>query len=775
VPILRRSAPLLLAGLLAGVPGLHATGRVVAFGDSITDGATFDDPARPEPGYPLRLEEMLPLYGLTVEVDNRGRGGEDTTEGITRIDAVLEAGDGMLLLMEGTNDISREISAETTLFNLDAMAQKAEALGIVAVHATLIPRIPTAKVDADNKLNRSLAQQIRALASAAGRPLVDPFAEFSTVPGVFDQLYTKRDGDPVGHPNAAGFELLAELFLPVVLEDYPRIDVEIAFADEVIAGQRVAFAAVIDGEAASTRWSFGDGGFAWSGPSSDFGAEYFFTEPGTYEVRVEVVDRFGRVFATSETVEVEAGTVDTVDQQAIVQAVTSGGVDGVTGCTFLNTGGDLALVELSYVPRGNAGVPPRRKLALAPQEPVVVDDLLAELFELAAGEGSIHVRQRALAAAPQVDVVCRTAVELEEPAGGVFGHLVEDEPETSWSAAPKVLSGLLQGGSLTSTLRAVNLDEAAGTITVELFDAAGASLGSPVAAFKLGARAMRQRKLTEVFPQAKKASGPFAVRATSSGVRFALSATVTETRSHDTVFVPAIAPRDDRTLYVPRVVRGQGWPRIEQRTQLLVTNPSTVPTQLDLDFFVRGSKASGARRARVALELGPGETRVWSDVLAELFDRDEATGSLRVGWSNQNGVAPQVRAFVFTSTSTLRFVHLVDAVGAAALRPDLAAVFGAEQSSSEKSNLGLLNLGSGRTGVQLRLRAPGGLAVATARLSLASLQHYERNLSAIFPGIGKGSGWLVEVDVLQGGPVLPYLLRSNVTGDAFLLPFHAVD
>ncbi len=46
-------------------------------------------------------------------------------------------------------------------FNLDEMAARAEALDIIVVHATVIPRIPTAPADASNAATSALAQRLR--------------------------------------------------------------------------------------------------------------------------------------------------------------------------------------------------------------------------------------------------------------------------------------------------------------------------------------------------------------------------------------------------------------------------------------------------------------------------------------------------------------------------------------------------------------------------------------------------------------------------------------
>jgi lysophospholipase L1-like esterase len=152
-------------------------------------------------------------------VVNAGFGGEDTAQGLSRLDQVLAAeGGDVLLLMEGTNDISRGLSPETIRFNLDQMAQRAAARGLSTVHATVIPRVPDARAgDGTNFFTQLLAWEIRDLAHLRGRALADPFEVFINHPNPFAELYSPG-GDAAGHPNAEGFDLLAEIFFDVVRE-----------------------------------------------------------------------------------------------------------------------------------------------------------------------------------------------------------------------------------------------------------------------------------------------------------------------------------------------------------------------------------------------------------------------------------------------------------------------------------------------------------------------------------------------------------------------------
>jgi lysophospholipase L1-like esterase len=205
-----------VVGVLGLIPAIAAAQtaprKYLAFGDSITEGRG-DDPTRASLGYPPRLEVLLQTAGVSATVLNRGLGGERTPDALSRIDSVIAEGSpgDYLLLMEGTNDISRAISTETTIFNLDEMARRAEAKNLLALHATVIPRKPDAKVDADNIVNDALNGSIRNLAGVRQRREADPYEVFRTTPNTFS-FYVVAADDPVGHPNAAGYDILARVF-----------------------------------------------------------------------------------------------------------------------------------------------------------------------------------------------------------------------------------------------------------------------------------------------------------------------------------------------------------------------------------------------------------------------------------------------------------------------------------------------------------------------------------------------------------------------------------
>lgn len=252
--IRRLALALILLPCLA--PSVQAQTAYIGFGDSITFGVG-DDPLRTDKGYTPRLQTMLQGAGANAVVKNFGIGGEDTQEGLARIDNVLRdnalTGD-VLLLMEGTNDISRGYTIESIRFNLNEMAKRAEARGMTVIHATTIPRLPNAKFDPQNITNTELNQNIRDMAGFRERKLADPYEVFSATPNLFTSYYYTGADDPVGHPNAAGYDLLAQVFLDVI-RNVDRVPPVSGISSPEPGAKNVSASAPVSVEV----WDFGQG------------------------------------------------------------------------------------------------------------------------------------------------------------------------------------------------------------------------------------------------------------------------------------------------------------------------------------------------------------------------------------------------------------------------------------------------------------------------------------------------------------------------------------
>lgn len=211
---------LALTILVVGAEAARARRVVVAFGDSVTEGSDrFDEEALG--GYPGRLGPMLRANAgfEEVVVINEGLGGETTSEGLSRLNSVLNsvADDEVLavIIMEGTNDVNNidagNQSIETTVRNLERMAAKVRDRGWEPLYSTVIPRKSNATRDRDNEVTFDLVVGIREQTSTGPRETGEPWEKFYYTSNREQTIYYQGN-DGVGHPNAAGFQLLAELY-----------------------------------------------------------------------------------------------------------------------------------------------------------------------------------------------------------------------------------------------------------------------------------------------------------------------------------------------------------------------------------------------------------------------------------------------------------------------------------------------------------------------------------------------------------------------------------
>jgi lysophospholipase L1-like esterase len=133
----KASVLLLCVGSIFAINTLANGSTIIAFGDSITAGY-----GSISGGYPPKLETLLAQHCKPSTVYNAGVGGEQTPEGLSRFDELLNSFPAnFILIMEGANDVSSGISVETTQFNLQAMIDKCKVFGITPLLATLTPSI----------------------------------------------------------------------------------------------------------------------------------------------------------------------------------------------------------------------------------------------------------------------------------------------------------------------------------------------------------------------------------------------------------------------------------------------------------------------------------------------------------------------------------------------------------------------------------------------------------------------------------------------------------
>ena len=201
---------------------------IVAFGDSITDGAASANDANGS--WPDVLSKRLPALpdGTPVGVVNMGIGSNRllTSDaagpaGVKRLedDVLSRPNVSHLILMEGINDISYEqVPAEKLIAAYEEVIDKAHAKGIKVFGATLLPIQNSRK---DTPANEATRQAVNKWIREARR--FDAVLDFEkVVQDPQNPLRIRRDltGDYV-HPNTEGYRLMAEsvpleLFEPAI-------------------------------------------------------------------------------------------------------------------------------------------------------------------------------------------------------------------------------------------------------------------------------------------------------------------------------------------------------------------------------------------------------------------------------------------------------------------------------------------------------------------------------------------------------------------------------
>lgn len=493
-----------------------------AFGDSITDG--YGDTTSLA-GYPARLERRLRQAGYDVVVSKHGVGGETTLAGLSRIDSVLRLGGDFVLLMEGTNDISQRVSIETIRFNLDEMARRADEAGITPVHATVIPRIPTASQDGDNARTSALATALLELGDEAFRAVADVFHHFESLPQLFEYYYyyDEQVPDIVGHPNQFGYIEIAGVFFDTVkpLLDGPQLQI-VPPPAPVATGAVTPFRVQTNGVVSRVEWTFGEDGFAVSEAGPDFPVSFLFPAAGPVQVRATGFNLVGPPVVDETTITV-SGTAPSWQTRSVLIPNVAAAVDGpiVTDLELLNPTGNAGFVDLTPLPDIRYDDPPPTRRLFLPVGGTSFDDVFAGLFGADGVRGGLLVEARL-----PVNVASAGArAVLRSPAGEARdGCVVEGLGLESVTSATKQIGGISYDAGETVSVEVVNPDASAGSVRLDLYDGASAYVGSGM--FDLAAGAARGRELDDLFRELAGRPQPFSAFFFSAGGSFSAHAAV---------------------------------------------------------------------------------------------------------------------------------------------------------------------------------------------------------------------------------------------------------
>ena len=221
-----------------------------------------------------------------------------------------------------------------------------------------------------------------------------------------------------------------------------------------------------------------------------------------------------------------------------------------------------------------------------------------------------------------------------------------------------------------------------------------------------------------------------------------------------TIVVTSAGESADLLVPVVLDVNGEGGARYT--TELTLSNVGTSAAAAKLTYVASASSSSGAS-GFVSRSVGAGQQLVIADVVAALADggiavaRPGEVGSLRVSWTGLSSAeAGFASARTTTAYGTGRTGLAYPALRPAALASTSALVLGLKESTSDRSNLALVNGGTSGTitlGIALHDAATG---VKAADLAPVTLKPGEwTQMSRVLQGTGVSNGW-VRVTRLSG-------------------------
>lgn len=204
-----RKLAVALALLLAGAGAAAAEVRILAFGDSLTQGFGLPE----EEGFVPRLQAWLRANGAPdAVVINAGVSGDTTAGGLARIDWALGDDPDAVIVALGGNDLLRGLDTGEMRTNLDGILSAIEARGLPMILAGL-PAPPNYGED----YRRAFNGMFRDLAGEHGAIYYKSFLSGMGQGRNMFQVMRLMQPDGI-HPNAEGVEAIVDHIGPVVLE-----------------------------------------------------------------------------------------------------------------------------------------------------------------------------------------------------------------------------------------------------------------------------------------------------------------------------------------------------------------------------------------------------------------------------------------------------------------------------------------------------------------------------------------------------------------------------
>jgi hypothetical protein len=216
--------------------------------------------------------------------------------------------------------------------------------------------------------------------------------------------------------------------------------------------------------------------------------------------------------------------------------------------------------------------------------------------------------------------------------------------------------------------------------------------------------------------------------------------------------LPVSALETGSDVFIPAAARAGTWV-----TDLYLFNPGDESSELTLYWLERNR--SNPDPVGVSYTLGPGESLVLTDAIAEVFDLDDAAGAFRVVSERELVVSSRIYNLQGGVTFGQGFEgvpqHMAVGTGAA------TDIVGLANNSSFRSNMIMVDTsGSGST-VELSLRDSSGAELAARSYSLAAFEPMLEPVTKLY-GVTELDSGVLHAEVTSGSAII---VASKIDND----------
>lgn len=383
---------------------------------------------------------------------------------------------------------------------------------------------------------------------------------------------------------------------------------------------------------------------------------------------------------------------------------------------------------------------------------VVLADVLASRFSVS-GTGALLVD-----AGSTLIVTSRT---FNDTGSATYGQFVPGVAVDQATSETTHIVYLAKSAEYRSNVGFAGTTNAAGKVTVTLFDANSARLGSGT--FDIAAYG--QSQINDIFAAVGAAPAAAARAEITATVPVVAYGSIIDNRTGDPIaIVSQKRSAAAKELTIPAVAHADGANNSVWRSDIRLFNPGQNTASVTLTYY----PTSGASIPRV-ITIGGMQTASLEDIVLATFNQSSGVGGLRI--SSDRELLAASRTYNALPSGT--YGQDVRAVtGSEAVQSNQVAHLSGLTNDGYRTNLGLFNLGGAPLDLSLQLRGAGGNAVASRAQRLEANQMVQLNDVFALMGVSASTTGSLSISTTSGsGAYVAYAsIVDNRSGDPVYVP-----